>query len=71
MNGIYTLRVTMQLFDQERGDWVENVMQVRTQELQGDMCELCMMGESVVPVMAHTMAMAVLGAERRRVPVQE
>ena len=65
MNKVYTLRVMVQLFDQDRGDWVLNVIQVRTQELTGDLCELAMM-LGAVPAMAEGMAGAVVSAERRR-----
>lgn len=65
MDKVYTLRVTVQLFDQDSGDWVQNVLQVRTQELTGNLCELVMMLPAVNH-MAEGMAMAVVGAERRR-----
>lgn len=65
MNTVYTLRVTVQLFDQDRGDWVQNVIQVRTQELTGNLCELGMMLPAVRYV-AEGMAMSVVGSEQRR-----
>lgn len=71
MEKVYTLRIAVQLFDQDsRGDWVENVLQVRTQELQGDLSELQLLDGAIARI-ADGMAMAVLGAERRRQPVTE
>ena len=71
MEKVYTLRIAVQLFDQEsRGDWVENVLQVRTQELTGDLSELQLMDGAIARI-ADGMAMAVLGAERRRQLVTE
>lgn len=65
MDKVYTLRVMVQLFDQERGDWVENVIQVRTQELTGNLCELAMMLPAVRYV-AEGMAMSAVGSEQRQ-----
>jgi hypothetical protein len=70
MDKVYTLRVVVQLFEQDKGDFPYEVLQLRSQELTGDLQELCMMG-AAVPAMADGMAMAVLGAERRRHAEQE
>lgn len=71
MNEVYTLRVTVQLVKEDRGDWVAEALQVRTQELTGELCELAMMAPAVQH-MAEGMTLSVLGTEqRRRVPVQE
>ena len=71
MEKVYTLRVVVELFDDSEGVLsIDRMQQVRTQELTGDLSELCMMG-AAVPAMADGMAMAVLGAERRRHAQQE
>ena len=70
MEKVYTLRIAVQLFDQERNDWVANVLQVRTQELTGNLCELGMMLPAVNH-MAEGMAWSVVGSEQRRQAVTE
>ena len=65
MDKVYTLRVVVELMAAEGFDWGTDVTQVRTQELTGDLAELCMMAPAV-PHVAEGMTLAVLGAERRR-----
>ena len=65
MNKVYTLRVTVQLVQEDRQqDWDE-VLQLRSQELTGDLRELAMMAPAV-PHVAEGMALSVLGSEQRR-----
>lgn len=71
MEKIYTLRIVVELFDEEAGELsYDGVRELRTQELTGDLSDLCMMG-AAVPALADGMALAVLGAERRRHATQE
>ncbi len=71
MDKVYTLRVVVSLCVDDCGnDWVSDALQVRTQELSGDLTELCMMAPAVTH-MAEGMTLVVLGAERRRQAVQE
>ena len=66
MDKVYTLRVVVELFDDSEGVLsIDRMQQVRTQELTGDLSELCMMAPAV-PHVAEGMTLAVLGAERRR-----
>lgn len=66
MEKVYTLRVVVELFDDSEGVLsIDRMQQVRTQELTGDLQELCMLSPAILP-MADGMAMAILGAERRR-----
>lgn len=71
MDKVYTLRVVVELFDEEDGELAgDGLRELRTQELTGDLTELQMMA-SAVRQMAEGMTIAVLGAERRRHAVQE
>lgn len=65
MDKVYTLRVVVSLEDSDGLFTKDRGLQVRTQELTGDLTELCMMAPAVTH-MAEGMTLAVLGAERRR-----